>query len=139
MPAFPRVSARFSGHGACPASRTRDAPVASSPSACCLSARRFVVHCHPDTRPDTRPFGACATSSATANLSYRILDPLKSVTAVHDLRASLGQLTATTLRQIPFEPDATREFTSEVERRLDEVAQSWGVKIVSLEIDRQRF
>ena len=42
------------------------------------------------------------TSSATARLLYRIIDPLKSVTAVHDLRASLLQLTATTLRQIPF-------------------------------------
>ena len=83
--------------------------------------------------------GDGTTSNATARLVYRIVDPLKSVTAVHNLQASLLQLTATTLRQVPFEPGATREFTSAVERKLDEVTQSWGVKIITIEIDRQRF
>ena len=80
-----------------------------------------------------------ATSSATARLVYRVVDPLKSVTAVHDLRASLVQLTTTTLRNIPFDPDDMREFTLAVERKLDEVAQGWGINIISVEIDRQRF
>jgi regulator of protease activity HflC (stomatin/prohibitin superfamily) len=84
-----------------------------------------------------------SSSTLSASGRYRILDPVRSVTEIQDLNASLGNVTASILRSIASEVDYDELTSDEVRtaalRRLDEVAESWGAKVLDLKLERRRF
>lgn len=85
--------------------------------------------------------GSSSTISATAR--YRILDPVRSVTEIQDLKSALSNVTVSILQSIAAEVDydelLSREVTAAALRRLDEVAEGWGAKVLDLKLDRHRF
>ena len=85
------------------------------------------------------------SSTVSARVRYRILDPLRSLTEVQDLRTALEGVVTSTLRAIAGEVDYDHLISSSADvadatiSRADEVVEKWGAKILSVEIERQRF
>lgn len=85
--------------------------------------------------------GSSSTLSASAR--YRIVDPVRSVADIQDLKGALTNVTNSILQSIAAEVGydelSSREVTGAALRRLDEVAESWGAKVIDLKLERSRF
>lgn len=81
----------------------------------------------------------------SARLSYRIVDPMRATEAVAELSSSIRTLLETSLqrhiRDTEYEHLTSHlgEAAAETTRVMQAVASTWGVGIVSLDLDRDRF
>lgn len=71
---------------------------------------------------------------------YRVVDPLKSVLAIEDVRAAIDQIAQTTLRNVVGQHSLdetlaeTDRINADIARILDRVTESWGVEVTLVEL-----
>jgi regulator of protease activity HflC (stomatin/prohibitin superfamily) len=83
------------------------------------------------------------STTLSATVRYRIMDPLPAVTEIHDLKAAIGTLVASVLRasaeDFKLDDLSSGEFRKAVVSRLAEPTQIWGASIAEVTLERRRF
>lgn len=71
---------------------------------------------------------------------YRVVDPLKSVLAIEDVRAAIDQIAQTTLRNVVGQHSLdetlaeTDRINQDIARILDRITEAWGVEVTLVEL-----
>ena len=71
---------------------------------------------------------------------YRVVDPLKSVLAIEDVRAAIDQIAQTTLRNVVGQHSLdetlaeTDRINADIARILDRITEAWGVEVTLVEL-----
>ena len=71
---------------------------------------------------------------------YRVVDPLKSVLAIEDVRAAIDQIAQTTLRNVVGQHSLdetlaeTDRINQDIARILDRITEEWGVEVTLVEL-----